>query len=66
MLIRPHMAGSACRFPEMTFAYFGGALFALEMAGIAVVLQLISLFFCCGKILGKDCMMGKPGRITST
>ena len=60
------MAGSACRFPEMTFAYFGGALFALEMAGTVVVLQLISLFFCCGKFPGEDCIIGKPDRITAT
>ena len=30
----------------------GGSLFALEMAGTVVVLQLISLFFCCGKFPG--------------
>ena len=64
-IIRPHgrkrmsLAGNDVRF-------LGVSLFALEMSGTAFVLQLISLFFCCGKFTGKDCMMDKPERLTAT
>ena len=42
--------------PEMTFellAYCFADSVLFEMAGTVVVLQLISLFFCCGKCLVK-------------
>ena len=54
--------------PEVTFVCWlytrgGGQRLMFKMAGTAVVLQLISYFFCCGKSLGKA--DSEPKRFTS-
>ena len=54
--------------PEVTFVCWlytrgGGQRLLFKMKGTAVVLQLISFFFCCGKSLGKA--DSEPKRFTS-